>query len=171
LTHTYLIALGSNRRHHRFGRPRDVLAAALERLERQGIRVVEAAPVMLSNPVGPSQRRYANSAAIVETALQPQALLALLKRVERAFGRRPGGQRWTSRVLDLDLVLWSGGCFAAPELTIPHPLFRERPFVLAPAAAIASGWRDPVTGLSVRQINARLTSPRAVRRATTWSGP
>jgi len=148
-----------------------VLAAALGRLEREGIRVVEAAPVMFSNPVGPSQRRYANSAAVVETALEPPALLAVLKRVERGFGRRPGGQRWTSRVLDLDVVLWSGGCFAAPELTIPHPLFRERPFVLAPATAIASGWRDPVTRLSVRQINARLTSPRAVRRAATWSGP
>jgi 2-amino-4-hydroxy-6-hydroxymethyldihydropteridine diphosphokinase len=170
-SHRYLVALGSNRRHHRFGRPRDVLTAALERLEREGISVVEAAPVMFSKPVGPSLRRYANSAALVETVLEPPALLALLKRVERAFGRRPRGQRWASRVLDLDVVLWGGGCFSAPDLTIPHPLFRERPFVLAPAAAIASGWRDPVTGLSVRQINARLTSPRAVRRAAAWSGP
>ncbi len=148
-----------------------MLAAALERIDAEGVRVVEAAPILLSDPVGPSQRRYANSAATVETPLEPPALLALLKRVEREFGRRPGGQRWTARVLDLDLVLWSGGPYAEHGLTIPHPLFRSRDFVLAPAASIAPGWRDPVTSLTVRQLHARLTRPRAIRRAATWSGP
>lgn len=169
--HCYLIALGSNRRHHRFGRPRDVLAAALGRLESHGVVVTKAAPVLLSDPIGPSQRRYANSAAAIETSLGPPALLALLKRVEREFGRRPGGQRWSARVLDLDLVLWSGGPYAAPGLTVPHPLFRSRDFVLAPAAHIAADWRDPLTGLTVRQLHMRLTRPSAVRRARQWSGP
>jgi 2-amino-4-hydroxy-6-hydroxymethyldihydropteridine diphosphokinase len=167
----YLIALGSNRRHHRVGRPRDVLAAALERLEDEGVRIRDLAPVLLSDPVGPSLRRYANSAAVVETALDPPALLTLLKRIERAFGRRSGGRRWTSRVLDLDLILWSGGPYAAPGLIVPHPLFRTRSFVLAPAAHIAADWRDPLTGLTIRQLHARLTRPRAVRRAPLWSGP
>jgi 2-amino-4-hydroxy-6-hydroxymethyldihydropteridine diphosphokinase len=171
LSHEYLIALGSNRRHHRHGRPRDVLAAALERLEAEGVQLSDTAPVMLSDPVGPSRRRYANSAAVIESSLDPPALLALLKRIERAFGRRPGGRRWGSRVLDLDLILWSGGAYAAPGLVVPHPLFRTRDFVLAPAARIAAGWRDPVTGLTVRQLHARLTRPSAVRRAGRWSGP
>jgi 2-amino-4-hydroxy-6-hydroxymethyldihydropteridine diphosphokinase len=65
-------------------------------------------------------------------------------------------------VLDLDVVLWSGGAYAAPTLTIPHPLFRTRAFVLSPAAAIASAWRDPVTGATLRQLHARLTGPRAL---------
>ena len=141
-----------------------MLAAALVALERAGMQVVASAPVIESDPVGPSSRRYANSAALVETALEPPALLATVKRIERAFGRRRGGQRWTSRVLDLDLVLWTGGCFAAPGLVVPHPLFRDRAFVLAPAATIAGGWRDPVTSLSIRQLHARLTRPRAGHR-------
>jgi 2-amino-4-hydroxy-6-hydroxymethyldihydropteridine diphosphokinase len=160
----YLIALGSNRRHHRFGRPRDVIAAAVARLEREGLRVLAVAPVIRTAPVGPSLRRYANSAAVLETVLSPPALLALAKRIERAFGRRRGGRRWTSRVLDLDLVLWSGGCFAAPDLVIPHPLFRTRTFVLGPAVRIAPRWRDPVTGLTVRQLHARLTRSAAGHR-------
>ncbi len=141
-----------------------MLAAALARLEAEGVAVVARAPVLLTEPVGPSLRRYANSAAIVETALDPEALLTALKRIERALGRRPGGQRWTARVLDLDVVLWSGGAFAGPGLTVPHPRFRERGFVLAPAAAIAAAWRDPITGLTVRHLHARLTRPRPVRR-------
>jgi 2-amino-4-hydroxy-6-hydroxymethyldihydropteridine diphosphokinase len=141
-----------------------VLAAALEQLGREGVTVLAAAPVLRTDPVGPSLRRYANSAALIETMLEPPALLALAKRIERGFGRRTGGQRWTSRVLDLDLVLWSGGCFAARGLVIPHPLFRIRDFVLAPAMQIAPRWRDPVTGHSMRQLHARLTRPAAGHR-------
>ena len=141
-----------------------MLAAALEGLACEGVKVLAAAPVIRTDPIGPSLRRYANSAALIETALEPLALLALVKRIERDFGRRPGGERWTSRVLDLDLVLWSGGCFAGPDLVIPHPLFRTRAFVLNPAVRIAPRWRDPVTGLSVRQLHARLTRPAAGHR-------
>ena len=164
MTHTYLVALGSNRRHGRYGRPRDVLAAAVAALAREGMTVRGVAPLLMTDPVGPSRRRYANGAAVIETDLEPPALLAALKRIERAFGRRPGGQRWTARVLDVDIVQWSGGCFAGPGLTIPHPLFRTRVFVLGPAAAIAPGWRDPVTGLTMRQLRAQLTRPRPLRR-------
>ncbi len=207
-THRYLIALGSNARHARFGAPRRVLAAALERLAAEGVRVIAAAPVIETEPVGPSIRRYANSAAVIETALDPEALLALLKRLEREFGRRPGGRRWRARVLDLDLVLWSGGVFPLPfrggarggackiarrgvsaptptpplkgrglsghargTLTIPHPLFRERDFVLTPAAAIAPAWRDPITSLTLRQLHARLTRLAALPKRTAGKGP
>ena len=135
------------------------------------MKIVEVAPVLLTDPVGPSHRRYANSAAAIESKLDPPALLALCKRIEREFGRRRGGQRWASRVLDLDVILWSGGPFVAPGLTIPHPLFRTRDFVMAPAVHIAAAWRDPLTGLTVRQLHARLTRPSAVRRASKWSGP
>lgn len=141
-----------------------MLAAALERLEAEGLRVADSATTIETDPLGPSIRRYANTAAVIESALEPPALLALLKRIERGFGRRPGGQRWRARVLDLDLVLWSGGAFASEELTIPHPLFRTRPFVLLPAAEIAPGWRDPLTGRTMRQLLSRLTRPGALPR-------
>src|SRR5690606_17495669 len=116
----YLIALGSNRRHPRYGRPARVLAAALARLAEEGVAIEAAAPVLTTDPIGPSLRRYANSAAVISTRLEPEALLALGKRLEREFGRRARGQRWTSRVLDLDLILWSGGAWSAPHLTVPH---------------------------------------------------
>jgi 2-amino-4-hydroxy-6-hydroxymethyldihydropteridine diphosphokinase len=167
----YLIALGSNQRHARFGTPRRVLVAALERLEAEGVHVTAAAPMIETAPIGPSTRRYANSAAVIETGLEPEALLALLKRIERAFGRRPGGQRWRARVLDLDIVLWSGGAYASDALTIPHPLFRERRFVLAPALAVAPDWRDPMTGATVRQLHARLTGLSALPKRTAGKGP
>lgn len=162
--HHYLIAFGSNRRHHRYGAPYRVMGAASIELQLAGVDIRRAGPLIFTDPVGPSLRRYANSAVIARTNLEPEALLALLKRIERSFGRRPGGQRWTSRVIDLDIVLWSGGAYDAPGLTIPHPLFRERDFVLRPAARIAPHWRDPITGLSLRHLKARLTAPRPLSR-------
>ncbi len=165
---SYLIALGSNRRHHRHGAPPNVLQAALAALADAGITVEAAAPIIASAPLGASLRRYANSAALVKTGLEPEALLDALKQIEARFGRRTGGQQWSARVLDLDIVLWSGGAFASPALIVPHPAFRTRDFVLRPACMIAADWRDPISSLSLRQLRARLirrlTRPRLLPR-------
>ena len=161
MAETYLIALGSNRRHHRYGTPERVLAAALEALEAAGIEVTARGPIIRSAPIGPSLRRYANSAALVETRLSPPDLLAAFKAIERAFGRTRRGQRWSSRVLDLDIILWRGGCWSARDLTVPHRLFAVRDFVLKPALTIAGEWRDPITNLTLRQLSARLAKSNA----------
>jgi 2-amino-4-hydroxy-6-hydroxymethyldihydropteridine diphosphokinase len=113
-----------------------------------------------TRPVGPSARHYANAAAIVETRIDPPALLAHLKAIERAFGRRQVGQPWQARVLDLDIILWSGGIWASPGLGIPHAQFRARRFVLSPAAQIAPLWRDPLTGRTLRQLARQLDRRR-----------
>lgn len=160
----YLIALGSNMRSPRYGAPREVLGAAAAALEDEGAQVVARSPVIDTAPVGPSSRRFANMALVVQTERDPGPMLALLLRLERNFGRRRLGQSWGARPLDLDIVLWSGGIFASDSLAIPHPRFRQRHFVLGPAVTIAPDWRDPVTGLTVRQLHARLTRQRTLPR-------
>ena len=153
--HSYLIALGSNMRVPGVGNPRQVIARAFGVLERSGLELLASSGILDSAPVGPSLRQYANAAALVEAELEPPAMLVLLQEIEKQFGRVRRGQRWRSRPLDLDIVLWSGGIWVSPELAIPHPHYRERDFVLRPASAIAPDWRDPVTGLTLRQLSAR----------------
>lgn len=165
--HRYLIALGSNIRHPRHGGPPAVLRAALARLDRKRVRVEAASAIIASAPLGPSRRRYANAVAIVRTRMKPERLLARLQRLEAKFGRRRAGAPWRARVLDLDIVLWSGGAFASSDLVIPHPLFRQRAFVLRPALDIAADWRDPLSGRTIRHLTTRLTRPRPARRART----
>ena len=99
-------------------------------------------------------RDFANAVALVESDLDPPEMLTRLKDIERDFGRRPG-RRWGPRVLDLDMVLWSGGKWRSRSLTVPHPQIAKRSFVLQPLAAIAPGWR--VRGpLTVRHLAERL---------------
>lgn len=148
-TTSYVIALGSNRRGLHGG-PRDELAAALCLLA-----PLAASPILTTDPVGPSKRRFANAAALIESEENPPELLKRLKRIEHSFGRRRG-QNWSARVIDLDIVLWSGGIWGEPSLTVPHLLFRDRDFVMTPLMALVPDWRDPVSGLTMRQLNARL---------------
>ncbi|MCA0903031.1 2-amino-4-hydroxy-6-hydroxymethyldihydropteridine diphosphokinase [Qipengyuania aquimaris] len=153
--HRYLIALGSNMRVPGVGGPRRVLGKVRSDFERRGLVVEGFSPLLRSRPIGPSQREYANGAAIVASQERPREMLDLLQEIEREYGRRRTGAPWRRRQLDLDIILWSGGEWSSPDLAIPHPLFRGRGFVLQPAAAIAPDWRDPVTGLTVRQLAAR----------------
>ena len=158
----YLIGLGSNIRHQRFGAPERVLEAALARLA-QEVALITAAPILRSAPLGPSRRTYANTAAMVESTSPPETVLDLLQTIEHEFGRRRRGQRWGARVLDLDMLLWSGGCWASDTLTLPHPELRGRDFVLRPAAKIAPFWRDPHTNRTLRQLCARHSGPTPVQ--------
>ena len=144
------------------GGPGRVIGAALAALEAAGYTMEAVSRVHGSAADGPSRRRYANAAAVIAGDDDPPTLLARLQHIERAFGRRRRGQRWRARPLDLDIVLWSGGVWISEGLTVPHPAFRMRSFVLGPAVAIAGDWRDPATGLTLRHLHARLTRPRRV---------
>lgn len=160
---SYAIGLGSNRPHHRHGSPRGVIVAALQALDRAGLHLRASSPIIETAPIGPSRRKFANAAAIVETEYTPPALLAHLKRIERQFGARTG-QRWGARTLDLDIILWSGGIWKHKHLFIPHGAYRERDFVLIPLTRIAAHWRDPMTGFTVRQLQSRVKKPKPVDR-------
>ncbi|WP_294324484.1 2-amino-4-hydroxy-6-hydroxymethyldihydropteridine diphosphokinase [uncultured Sphingomonas sp.] len=146
-TSTYAIAIGSNR-PGRHGGPVAEVRAAIAALA--GVRAI--APIVASAPLGPSLRRYANTVLLLDTSLSPPDMLAQLKVIERSFGRRRG-RRWGARVIDLDIILWSGGSWHSPGLCVPHIAFRERSFVLGPLRHVAPDWRDPVSGRTIRQLH------------------
>ncbi len=140
------VALGSNvgdRRSHleyAIGQLRRLLADA------QVSTLIETAPV----GVGP-QPPFLNGAVVGTTAAEPGEFLAELRRIERERGReRP--YVGAPRTLDLDLILFGRAIVDEPELSVPHPRFRDRRFVLEPLAEIAPDLVDPVTGLTVRAL-------------------
>ena len=151
-TQLYAIAIGSNRPHGRFGRPQQVVEAAIARLD-QEFGLFDASPIILNAAHGRAGRDFANAVALVESALDPPEMLARLKALERSFGRRRG-RRWGPRVLDLDIALWSGGSYRSRALIVPHPQLAKRSFVLQPLVTIAPGWR--VGPCKIRHLAYRL---------------
>ena len=158
MPHLYAIAIGSNRPHGRHGRPAGVVEAAIAELDRR-FDLFDASPILLNPAQGGAGRDFANAVALVACDEEPRAMLARLKAIERAFGRRPG-RRWGPRVLDLDILAWDGGRFRSRRLTIPHRALERRAFMLQPLAAIAPAWR--IRG----PLTARHLAHRLARRAS-----
>jgi 2-amino-4-hydroxy-6-hydroxymethyldihydropteridine diphosphokinase len=90
--------------------------------------------------VGPvPQEWFLNIAVALRTELEPDALLAACQAIEADLGRRRAAEiRWGPRFIDIDIVAFAEVVRADPGLTLPHPRFAERGFVLVPLAEIAA---------------------------------
>ena len=105
---------------------------------------------------------FINAVCIVETRLEPSALLEACKDIERAFGRpADGGEQ--DRPLDIDIIMYGDRTIDQTGLVVPHRLFRERLFVLEPLSEIAPDAIVPPDGESVREIRAAAGSKQRVQ--------
>ncbi len=130
-----------------------------DRLDAVGA-VVARSPLYRTAPWGVrDQPAFVNAAAAVDTALEPHALLAALKRIEAEAGRVPT-YRWGPRVLDLDILTYGDVRLDEPDLTIPHARLHERAFALVPLADI-----------DARFIPARDALPPGDRASVVELGP
>lgn len=156
------IGLGANLPTARFGAPVEACAAALRAIGAAGPRVARRSRWYRSAPVPPSgQPWFVNGVAEVETELSPAALLALLHRVERAFGR-VRRQRNQARTLDLDLLIYHEVVSAPGAVPgLPHPRLAERAFVILPLRELAPDWRHPASGLAMAEMVERLPPGQA----------
>jgi 2-amino-4-hydroxy-6-hydroxymethyldihydropteridine diphosphokinase len=154
------LGLGSN-----LGDRADMLRQAVEALESPGLHVLRVSPVYETEPMdAPQQQWFLNQVVEAETDLFPLQLLHRAARVEAQLGRRrlaPKGPR----SIDVDILLFGNAVVETPALTIPHPRFRERRFVLAPLADLAGELRDPVTRRSVRELLGEIQG-QVVRRVS-----
>jgi 2-amino-4-hydroxy-6-hydroxymethyldihydropteridine diphosphokinase len=155
---TVYLGLGSN-----IGDREANLREALERMEAAGVRVTRRSSLYETDPREIlDQPSFLNAAIEAATELFPLQLLACLRNIERAMGRRhvtPKGPR----NIDIDILYYGRSVIRTAELETPHPGIVERCFVLEPLAEIAPDFRHPVNGKTAREMLAAL-APQGVRR-------
>jgi len=124
LTVAYL-GLGSN-----LGRRERSLSAARRRLREKGARILRRSTVIETAPWGVlDQPRFLNQVLEVEWNGTARQLLRAAKAVEREGGR-VRTRHWGPRTIDVDILLFGDERLDEPDLVIPHPRIKERPFVL-----------------------------------------
>lgn len=116
---------------------RDAIAAL------DGVRIVATAPVYETEPVGVRPEfaglPYLNTVLVVETALNPESLRAHLAAMEEAAGRVRGADKFAPRTLDIDVLYAGHATLDTPTLTVPHPRWAQRRFVVQPLADVRPG--------------------------------
>lgn len=91
-----------------------------------------------------SEDLFLNMVAEIETNLKPSGLLGRILMIEANMGRLRDGKGYSSRIIDLDILLFGEKIIEKPGLVIPHPKLHERRFVLVPLCEIAPDLIHPV---------------------------
>jgi 2-amino-4-hydroxy-6-hydroxymethyldihydropteridine diphosphokinase len=146
---TVYLSLGANR-----GNKRASLEGAVAALAAAGVRITAVSRMRATRPQAATGRAlFLNCVVKAETGVPPRTLLRRLRGIEFALGRHRRGEkraRRTPRTIDIDIVAYGRGTrIATRDLTLPHPHYREREFVLTGLAELGAG--ELMRGLPRRQ--------------------
>ena len=133
--------LGSN-----LGDRLDNLQIAIHQLINNGVHIDEFSGLYETPPWGVlNQPSFLNSVVSGMSDLSASELLRVVKEIEKMMGRDMLAERWTERIIDIDILFIGDQTITSDELTVPHSLIEERAFVLVPLCDIACHLVNPVT--------------------------
>jgi len=143
------LGLGAN-----LANPETTFASAIQMLSDNGVLNIIQASLYKTAPVDchPGIPDFTNSAIIGEWNDTPQTLLTLTQSIEVLLGRPKKHDSHSSRVIDIDILLFGTETQNTQQLILPHPRLHQRYFALAPLAEIAGDWIVPGFASTVRQL-------------------
>jgi 2-amino-4-hydroxy-6-hydroxymethyldihydropteridine diphosphokinase len=158
---TAVLALGSN-----MGDREYFLQEAVSLLTQSGEIEMEARSSIYQTPpldVKVEQEDYLNQVIVIRTRYSAAELLARCQEVERQLGRPSDHEAGMPRVIDLDLITHGFTVCEGHSLTLPHPRYSRRKFVLVPLAEVIPSFRDPLTGETIWEILASCPDTSAIK--------
>ncbi len=152
------LALGSNIQPER-----NILEAV--KLLSKHVKVLQSSTAYLTEPLlHKDQSKYYNCVLMIETDIEPHRLkLEVLRQIESSLGRKRGDDKYSSRTIDVDLILYGDVQIADDVLEIPDPEIEERPFVAIPLAEIAPKLLLPPENRPILEILERFTNVQLVQ--------
>ena len=153
-----LLSLGSN-----VGDRLANLRLAVRELKSAGV-IMNCSPVYETEPVGYADQDYFyNAAVLLNTLLDPRDLLACMLEIEQKAGRKRS-VRFGPRTLDMDIIFYGQSIINEPGLSVPHPEYHRRYFVLLPASDIAPDWVCPVRHQTIGGLKEQCADKKWVQR-------
>lgn len=163
--HSVALLTGSN-----FRGKEQILSRAAECIAEQVGPIERASQICYSEAWGfTCEEEFANQAILVSTVLAADEVLMKTQAIERELGRDRvaeseekllTGERYASRVVDIDIIFYDDIVVESEELTLPHPLMHEREFVLRPMLEVAAEWRHPIIGRTVEEMIERVENSK-----------
>lgn len=143
-----LLSAGSNA-----GDSLNHLNSAVALLNAGGIvKVLRTSSLYKTDPWGKTdQDAFYNIALLAECTVDVDELMRIILNTEEKLGR-VRAEKWGPRIIDIDIILFGDIVVNTEQVIVPHPHFRDRLFVLKPAAEIAPDILDPVTGKSIKDL-------------------
>jgi len=143
------LALGTNLGEKAF----NLLQAVIYITEEIG-KLTASSSVYKSEPWGfESINEFLNMVVCVETNLSTEEILSITQSIEKKIGRKEKTNRtYQDRIIDIDIIVYDDLILNSDKLTIPHPLFHERQFVLKPMSEIAPEFVHPVLHKKVSEL-------------------
>jgi 2-amino-4-hydroxy-6-hydroxymethyldihydropteridine diphosphokinase len=142
------LGIGSN-----LGNRRENLIIAIRRIEEVTGNALCLSSVYETEPWGfSSDTSFLNMVAGIETSLSPVALLSAILEIEISMGRIRGNKQYSSRIIDIDILIFGDLVIDEKHLHIPHSHLHERRFVLVPLCEIAPGFIHPVFNKTISSL-------------------
>lgn len=134
------LLLGGN-----LGNKKEIFRTARKRLEEELGAIIQTSSVFETEPWGfESEDMFWNQVVVIETSLAPEQVLVHTKAIELELGRVRKAARYSSRLIDIDLLFYDDLVLHEPNLELPHPRMIDRRFVLEPLAEVAAEFVHPV---------------------------
>ncbi len=125
-------------------------------------KIAKGSHVYETQPWGnPAQEPFLNQVVMVNTLLDPRALLEAIAKIEREMGRQRT-EKWGPRIIDVDILFYGKRVIRDKGLDIPHPELHKRAFVLVPLMEIAPDWEHPVLKTPVDELYMKCEDPSDV---------
>lgn len=132
--HVVVLSLGTN-----LGDKEKNILEAYHRIGKRVGKITRRSSMLHTEPWGfDSQNEFVNTAIMVETELSPRQVLNATQEIEREMGRtvKSVNGQYHDRIIDIDILLYDDAIIDEPDLKIPHPLMKERDFVMNPLKEI-----------------------------------
>lgn len=133
-------------------RKKNIEGAVTALTEIQGVKYIRSSSIYETEPWGnKEQPGFLNSVVEIETDLNPQDLIKVLKDIENRLGRNIR-DKWMEREIDIDVLFYGNEVIKDGCLEIPHREICNRRFILVPMCELGRDFRHPVIGKKMSEL-------------------